>query len=151
MSLAEFDRSLLGREYDQSTYGPVTAAELIEYARCVGETNPIYLDEAAAKQGPYGGLVAHPSFVVRPRGKRVFPEVIMRYLNRGGFDAGKDIEFGVPIRPGDTITIVASIHDVYEKTGRSGSMYFLVLRTELSNQRAEMVAVVDQRMMQKAS
>jgi hypothetical protein len=39
------------------------------------------------------------------------------------------------------------VHDVYEKTGRSGTMVFIVFRTAVTNQRGEMVAVVDQKMM----
>jgi hypothetical protein len=41
------------------------------------------------------------------------------------------------------------VHDVYEKTGRSGTMVFIVFRTTLTNQRGEMVAVVDQKMMSR--
>ena len=40
---------------------------------------------------------------------------------RTGFDAGKDIEFGEPVRPGDVLTFSAKLHDVYEKTGLSKS------------------------------
>ncbi len=149
MSFLDIDRSLIGKEYDSATYGPVTAAELVAYARSLGESDPIYLDESAAATGPYGGLVAHPSFVVRLRGEKLAPGEVVRQMRRLGFDAGKDIEFGEPIRPGDRITISSSIHDIYEKTGRSGPMYFIVFRTALTNQRGEMVATVDSRMMQK--
>jgi acyl dehydratase len=63
------------------------------------------------------------------------------------FDAGKDIEFGVPIRPGDRVTVVSTLHELYEETGRSGSMVFVVVRFTMTNQRGERVAVVDNRMM----
>jgi hydroxyacyl-ACP dehydratase HTD2-like protein with hotdog domain len=67
------------------------------------------------------------------------------------FDAGKDIELGVPIRPGDVISIVSSLHDVYEKTGRTGTMIFVVVRFTMTNQRREMVAIVDNRFMYKGT
>ena len=148
MSFADIDRALLGQEFDRADYGPVTAEELISYARKVGENDPLYVDEEAARSR--GGLVAHPSFVVKLRGDRALPEFVIRQMRRGGFDAGKDIEFGAAIRPGDVLRVKSTVHDVYEKTGRSGTMVFLVLRTEIHNQRGEMVAIVDQRMMQKA-
>ena len=66
-----------------------------------------------------------------------------------GFDAGKDIELGVPVRPGDAITVSSTAHDLYEKTGRSGSMYFVVIRFTMTNQRGETVAVVDNRFMHR--
>jgi acyl dehydratase len=67
------------------------------------------------------------------------------------FDAGKDIELGVPIRPGDVISIVSSLHDVYEKTGRTGTMIFVVVRFTMTNQRRETVAIVDNRFMYKGA
>lgn len=145
MSFAEIDRSLLGKEFDRADYGPIRAEELIAYARVLGEGGAAYTDVGAP-----GGLVAHPSFVIKLRGDRALPDFVVAQMRTGGFDAGKDIEFGSPIRPGDTLTIKSTVHDVYEKTGRSGSMVFLVLRTDIKNQRGEMVAIVDQRMMQKA-
>ena len=147
MSFVDIDRSLLGKEFDRATYGPITAEEMISYARKLGEEDPAYLDEEAARAR--GGLVAHPSFVVKLRGDRALPDYVVKQLRSGGFDAGKDIEFGAPIRPGDVMQVKSSVHDIYEKTGRSGTMVFLVLRTEIRNQHDEMVAIIDQRMMQK--
>jgi len=148
LSFADIDRSLLGKEFDRAAYGPITVAELISYARKLGETDALYLDENAAEAR--GGLVAHPSFVVKLRGDRALPDFVVKQMRAGGFDAGKDIEFGAAIRAGDMLQVKSSVHDIYEKTGRSGTMVFIVLRTEIRNQRDEMVALVDQRMMQKA-
>ncbi|HEY8515783.1 MAG TPA: MaoC family dehydratase N-terminal domain-containing protein [Candidatus Binatia bacterium] len=152
MAFADIDRSVIGREYDRLTYPPITAEELISYAKSLGVTDPIYLDEEAAKRGPYGGLVAFPTFVVKLRGGQHMPPEVAREMNKlGGFDAGKDIEFGVPIRPGDVITATSTITELYEKTGRSGSMWFVVFRQHLVNQNGEMVANVDSRLMQRGS
>ena len=149
MGFADIDRSVIGREYDRLTYAPITAAELIAYARTLGVTDPIYLDEEAARSGPYGGLVGFPTFVVKLRGGQHMPQEVARQMTTGGFDAGKDIEFGAPIRPGDVITATSTITELYEKTGRSGSMWFAVFRQHLVNQDGEMVANVDSRMMQR--
>jgi acyl dehydratase len=149
MGFADIDRSVLGREYDRLTYPPITAEELMSYARTLGVTDPIYLDEAAAKSGQYGGLVAFPTFVVKLRGGQHMPMEVAKEMTRGGFDAGKDIELGTPIRPGDVITATSAITELYEKTGRSGSMWFVVFRQHLVNQNGEMVANVDSRMMQR--
>lgn len=149
MGFADIDRSVIGREYDRLTYPPITAEEIIAYARSLGVTDPIYLDEEAARRGPYGGLVAFPTFVVKLRGNKHMPIEVAREMTRGGFDAGKDIELGEPIRPGDVITATSTITELYEKTGRSGSMWFVVFRQHLVNQRGELVANVDSRMMQR--
>ncbi len=132
---AAFDRSIIGREFDHTVLEPVTAEDILEYIAVTGEAEP----------APGTDLVAPPTFVVRMRGQHFMPRDLTQ-LHRG-FDAGKDIEFGVPIRPGDVLTSVATVHDIYEKTGRSGTMSFIVLRTVVTNQRGEQVAVIDQRMM----
>src|SRR5512141_1302792 len=112
-----FDRSIIGSEFDHTALGPITAEEILEYIAITGETEP----PAAPAD-----LVAPPTFVVRQRGQRFMPPKLAGV--RGGMDAGKDIDFGVPIRPGDVLTSTSTVHDIYEKTGRSGTMAFVVLR-----------------------
>ncbi len=137
----EFDRSILDREFDRTEYPPVPAEELIAFARALGESHRCYVE-------PGDDLIAHPTYCVRFRGRTFFPDTLPDDLrSRVSFDAGKDIDFGVPIRPGDRITVVSTLHDIYEKTGRSGSMVFVVVRVTLTNQRDEVVATVDNRMM----
>jgi acyl dehydratase len=150
MPFEDIDRSVIGEEYDRFTYAPVAASELIEYARSLGIDDPVYRDEEAAKSGPYGGLVAFPTFVVKLRGGTWLPPAVMKHMTRDGFDAGKDIEFGAPIRPGDVLTATSRITEIYEKTGRSGSMWFVVFRHEIRNDRGELVANVDSRLMQRS-
>jgi acyl dehydratase len=149
MAIRDIDRAVVGREYDSMTYPPVTAADLIAYARSLGVEDPIYLDEAAAAAGPYRGLVAFPTYVVKLRGGVFLPPEVTKEMTRAGFDAGKDIELGEPIRPGDVLTASSRITEIYDKTGRSGTMTFLVFRHEIRNQRDELVANVDNRLMQR--
>ena len=61
----------------------------------------------------------------------------------------RDREWKAPIRPGDTVVARSHIHDIFEKTGRSGGMMFIVHRMEFTNQRDELVAIVDWKMIQK--
>ena len=137
----EFDRSILGEEFDRTEHDPVAAEELIAFARALDETAPCYVE-------PGDGLVGHPTYCIRFRGRKFFPDNLPENLRtRMSFDAGKDIELGVPIRAGDRITVVSTVHEIYEKTGRSGSMVFVVVRFTMSNARSELVATVDNRMM----
>ena len=50
----DFDRSVLGVDYDVGTH-QVTKEQVVAYAQALGETNPLYLDEEAAKAGPLRG------------------------------------------------------------------------------------------------
>ena len=144
----EFDRSIIGQVFDETSFPPVTKEEILEYAASLGETNPLYTDEAAAAKGPYGGLIASPTFVTKLRAKKFTPEHLPRF-GKFGFDGGRDLELYAPVRPGDQLTMLSTIHDIYEKTGRTGSMYFIVIRNEVQNQKGEKVAVIDHRIMQR--
>ncbi|HEV7733035.1 MAG TPA: MaoC family dehydratase N-terminal domain-containing protein [Candidatus Binatia bacterium] len=139
----EFDRSILGREFDRADAEPVTAESLIAFARALGETTPCYVE-------PGPDLIGHPTYCVRYRSRKFLPDDLPAGLNpRMSLDAGKDIEFGVPIRPGDMVRVVSTLHDVYEKTGRTGTMIFLVVRFMITNDRDEHLATIDNRMMFK--
>ena len=144
----EFDRSLIGQIIDETSFPPVTKEEILAFATALGEKNPLYTDEAQAVQGPYGGLVAPPTLVTKLRAKKFTPEHLPKF-GKVGFDGGRDLEISAPILPGDVLTMVSTIHDIYEKTGRTGSMYFIVIRNEVTNQRGEKVAVIDHRIMQR--
>ncbi len=144
----DFDRSILGAVFDETSFAPITTQEILDFAAALGETNPLYTDEAAAAEGPYGSLVAPPTFLTKLRPNKMTPENMPKFGNVG-FDGGRDLDVFEPVRPGDSLTMVSKIHDIYEKTGRSGSMYFIVLRNEVSNQNGKKVAVIDHRIMQR--
>ncbi len=144
----QYDPALIGRVFEETDPVPVTAEDIKTFCECLGETNPLFTDEEAARKGPYGGLVAPPSFSVTFRNGRHFFSSVPRF-GRGGFDAGKDVDFVAPIRPGDSIRLTSYVKEIYEKTGRSGSMVFVVVRSTLRNQRNDVVAHVDHRFMHR--
>jgi len=144
----EFDTSIIGQVFDETDFPPVTTEEILEFAAALGESNPLYTDEAAATKGPHQGLVAPPTFVTKFRPNKFTPEHLPKF-GKVGFDGGRDLEVLAPIRPGDMLTMLSTIHEIYEKTGRSGSMYFIVIRNEVKNQKGEQVAMIDHRIMQR--
>ena len=127
---------------DRSVSATGAAIDAAPLSTAPGSTN------SNVEPGP--GLIGHPTFCLRYKGHKFYPENIPKSINlRTGLDAGKDIAFGVPVRPGDTIDIRSTLHEVYEKTGRTGSMYFVVIRFTMKNQRGEMIAIVDNRFMHR--
>ena len=136
-------RTYLGREPIL-----VTAERIASFCAAVGETNPLYVDEAAAARGPYGGIIAPPAFVAGFRyGDEVFERIPV--FRRGGLMAGIDFELEQPLRPGDSIRLSSVVKEIYEKTGRTGTMVFAVVRSTLTNQNGEVVARIDHRMMNR--
>ena len=134
----DYDRSVLGVEVETGSI-TVTPKLIADYCAAVNETNPLYTDEEAAKAGPYGGITAPPAMLASvsfgrgggPGGGGLDPKV--RFGNTVMF-AGSELETFAPIHVGDTITARVQVKDVFPKTGRSGTMLFVVHRTVYVNQ-----------------
>lgn len=60
-----------------------------------------------------------------------------------------EVDFISPIRVGDRITMASRIIEVYEKTGRTGTMVFMVIGSTLKNQDGNVVARIDHRFMHR--
>jgi len=142
----EYDPAIIGKIFEETDPVAVSAKEIRDFCAAVGETNPWYTDEEAARKGPYRELVAPPLFALTFRNGRHFFQNIPHF-GKGGFDAGRDVEFVKPVRAGDQITLVSHVKEIYEKTGRSGAMYFVTVRSTVRNQNKEVVAHIDHRFM----
>ncbi|MDO8432316.1 MAG: MaoC family dehydratase N-terminal domain-containing protein [Candidatus Binatus sp.] len=144
------DANTVGRTYQAGEALLVTAERIASFCVSVGDDNPLYVDPEAAKSGPYGGIVAPPAFVASFRyADNVFDQLPV--FSRGGLMAGIDLELAAPIRAGDLISVVSQVKETYEKTGRTGTMVFVVVRSTLTNQNGELIAHVDHRMMRRLS
>lgn len=144
----EFDRSVVGREVPVGKL-EVTAESIRLYCEALEESNPLYTDETFAKEhGPYGSLIAPPGILQTARlGGPPDPKIA---FGNTTFMAGSRQEFRLPIRPGDTIEAFAQVKEVYEKTGRSGRMVFVVHRTRYMNQHGEDVAITERSMVHRS-
>lgn len=136
---ARFDLELLGKIFDVTEPVTVTAQMIADYCMAIGEDNPAYTEPSPDDHL----LTAPPSFAVLLKGSERIYECMPRYDE--AFAAGQDLEYLAPIREGDRITLSSRMKETYEKTGRSGKMSFVVLRSTLTNQRGETVAHIDHR------
>jgi len=135
-----YDRSQLGVEHHIGTF-PITREMILDFAKSTAETHPFYCDEEQAKASPYGSLIAPPTLcnifvdgLKRPDIKLTFGDV--------GLFASQAIENVSPIRPGDTLEATTYLKEVYEKTGRSGKMVFVVWETRFTNQHGDTAVFV---------
>lgn len=142
MDNLDYDSSVVGVEVDVGTHH-ITSEEIIAYAKSIGETNPLYLDEEVARASTHGALIAPPLFYnlfINRLEPGLDPQV---KFGTSGFDAGQHAEFFGPMRAGDTISAKAQIASVYAKTGRTGTMVFTVRRVTFTNQNGEKTATLD--------
>jgi len=137
----DFDRSVLGVEQEVGKV-EITREQIQAFCEALGETNPLFTDEAAAKAAGYRDLAAPPTFYsVLRTAEGPDPKV---KFGTTQFNAGQHCEFGEAICAGDTITARKMVADVYAKTGRTGTMVFTVMKTMFDNQFGQRVATVEQ-------
>jgi acyl dehydratase len=127
----------VGKTYDPVTYA-VGREKIREYARAVGETNPVHLDLDAARAAGYADLVAPPMFTVVYSAPAMGPAVLdpdvginLLMMVHGG----QEFEWGPPVVAGDEIVTTVSIKDISER----GGMAFYVFESVSENQRGERV------------
>lgn len=109
------------------------------FAQAIGDPNPLFNDEAAARKTRFGGIIAPPTFC-RSLGGEI-PNVKLNMPQFRGLDGGSEWEYFVPIRPGDKITVVSKIADLREREGRLGPMVFITVEHSYTNQFGELCAL----------
>ena len=138
--------SFLTEEMRQQVVGvesaPVTLevekGAIMRFAEAIGDPNPVYTDEAAARKSQFGSLVAPPTFLRSMRDVR--PMLPFDIPFERLLDAGSDWQYLQPVRPGDRITAVARITAMQERTGRLGLMLFITTEITYTNQFNEVAA-----------
>ena len=109
------------------------------FAESIGDPNPLWNDEAAARRSRYGGLIAPPTFLRSAGITR--PPLPFETPYERRLDGGSEWEYFEPLRVGDRITIVARILDVSERAGKIGTMLFTVAEVTYTNQFDQLVAI----------
>jgi hypothetical protein len=69
------------------------------------------------------------------------PDIELKF-GRTRFHAGQVVEPVAPIVAGDSLMACSYLKEVYPKTGRSGTMVFIVWETTFTNQRGDVAAKV---------
>ncbi len=132
---------------------PVNVPMIRRWCEAMGETNPLYLDEACAARSAHGGIVAPPAMLevwtmgrFHPEGGRGDPATLLGIaaLDAAGFTAvvatNMDQEYVRYLRPGDLITQAVYLEEVSEeKRTALGCGHFLHYRYEFTDQRGEVV------------
>ena len=128
----------VGKTYEPTVYA-VGREKIKEYARAVGETNPVHLDVDAARAAGYADVVAPPMFAVvycaPSMGPPIFdPEIELNFAMM--VHGGQEFVWGPPVVAGDEITTTASVKDISERDGRG----YYVFESISTNQRGEQVS-----------
>jgi acyl dehydratase len=140
----QINTSLLGREYPPYAV-TVERGRVKEFARALGDGNPLYLDDRVGAASEWGDVIAPPTFAITFRDEAADTAAFLRDL---GTDISRilhgeqEFEIFRPLQPGRTYLCRAKIVDIYEKTGRSGPMAFVVHETTIADGSNEIVATM---------
>ena len=126
------DDSAKGKSFPAFDY-EVGKEKIAEYARAVGEDNPVYFERDKAKEAGFRDIPAPPMFaVVYSAGAMApaitDPEVGMNLMAM--VHGGQEFVWGEPVCAGDTITTTAEVVDIAEKDGKG----FYVFESVSKNQ-----------------
>jgi acyl dehydratase len=109
-----------------------------DYARAIGETNPLHLDLAAARAAGHADLVAPPMFAAVYAGG-AFEAAMLDPVLAIDFamllHSGQEFEWGMLVIAGDEITTEVAVAEDGERLG----MRFVVFHSTSRNQRREEV------------
>lgn len=145
MPMFEWDVSNIGDAAHPFTY-EVTEQSIADYCEAVRNDNPLYLDSEVAKKGPYGGIIAPPTYIFK-----CAPQRRNELMHAKGYASPEEkrdratpyaksrIQFYKPIRPGDSITSVVELQDKYERRGNQ----FMTLHVTANDGHGELVAEYD--------
>ena len=111
------------------------------FAKAIGQTDPVYTDEAAAQAAGYAGLPVPPTFLFclemeapNPGALRELLDIPIAKILHGE----QRFTYHAPCHAGDALTFEQRITDIYVKKG--GLLEFIVRETKVSNQHGQHVA-----------
>jgi len=122
------DKSLIGRESEPVVHD-VEKNAIRRFADAIGDPNPIYQDELAAKAAGYSSLVAPPTFPVVLTANERFRHSL-DLGTRSLLHGEQQFEYFRPIVAGDRIAVKSRVADVQERAGPSGPMDVLIIENE---------------------
>lgn len=122
------DRNMIGKESEASSI-TLKADSMREFAKGIGETNPIHFDVEAAKAAGFSDIVATPTYPIAFMAETMNPDLFFELgLNLPTIVHGEqEFEYFRPVVAGEKLSIKGKIADIWEKEGRSGLLDFVVI------------------------
>ena len=140
----QLNKALIGREFPPFVV-TIERGKIKEFARALGDTNPLYLDDRVGQASECGDIIAPPTFMTTFREAGGDGADFLREL---GTDISRllhgeqEFELHRPLKPGDTLLCRSRILDIYEKTGRSGPMGMVLRETVATDKTGEIVGAM---------
>jgi acyl dehydratase len=140
----QINMSLKGKEFPPYTV-TVERGRIKDFARAIGDLNPFYLDDRVGAASEHGDVIAPPTFPITFRDENLDTNALLKEL---GTDVSRilhgeqEFELHRPIRAGETLLCRPRLSDIYEKSGKSGPMAFIVRETSVTDTKNELGATL---------
>ena len=122
------DKSLIGRESEPVVH-EVEKGAIRRFVEAIGDPNPIYVDEDAARTAGFPGVVAPPTFPAALAANERFRHSL-DLGTRALLHSEQQFEYERLVVAGDRLVVKSRVADVQERMGASGPMDILVLEDE---------------------
>lgn len=135
------DQSAVGRAFTPVT-ARVEPGRLRFFLDTIGETNPLYRDESAARAAGYAAAAVPPTYLFCL--EMMDAAEPFEFLTALDIDLARVLhgeqrfDYHAPVVVGDTVTFKPRVTSVTEKKG--GAMTLIVVETEVTNQHGVHVA-----------
>jgi acyl dehydratase len=136
---------MLDKKHIGHTFKPFTATveagKIRLFCKAIGEDDPIYVDEAAAKAAGYRAIPVPLTFLQAIIADDPEKGGLLRLLN---VDIGlilhgeQHFDYLAPVHVGDKVTCQQKVVDMYDKKG--GALWFVTQETEMKDQAGKLVA-----------
>lgn len=128
-------RAWIGREAHYPAREELSRASIRYFALAVGDDNPLYCDDAYAREAGYDSVIAPPTLVVETSQYAHRPPDEDGYIGHAWdlpitgcrmIRAGNEYEFVRPVRPDDRISATWKLEDIVERpSSRGGTQLFV--------------------------
>ncbi len=124
-------KNLIGKATKPETF-EVEKGQVRRFARAIGETKDIHIDEDAAKAAGYASLISTPTFVAALSAVDSLYETL-DIDQSNTMHAEEEYEYFRPVVAGDRVTVTHKVADIYDKDTPNGKLVFVVIETRGSD------------------
>jgi 3-hydroxybutyryl-CoA dehydratase len=104
--------------------------DIILFAACSGDVNPMHLDKDYAATTPFGEPIAHGMWT----GALISAAIATQLPGPGSVYRGQSLIFKHPVKVGDTVTVTLTVSEIKER------VKLVVLECEAHNQDGKLIA-----------
>lgn len=144
-------KAWIGREAHYPAREELGRASIRYFALAMGDDNPLYVDEAYAREAGYSSVIAPPTLICETCQYAHRPPDADGYIghewnlpvaNCRLIRAGNDYEFMRPIVPADRISVTWTLEDIAERrSSRGGTQLFVDSVARYRDAAGEIVAI----------